>query len=491
MARTAAGSLCEKGPSCAEGQLFTWGDGVHGRLGHGDMEPCPEPRLVTSLQHRRVLNVSCGYYHSAAICCDASMRLTEGTLHHHSANAGDLETYERRYLYTWGGAFEALEKNGDLMLTSNHGCLGLPGLQQHEGTLKPHAVELGDVHDVACGMNFTVAIDGNGSVFQMGSMLYCGPVDGAEWEATVVPTRVRGALDGLVAKQVTAGRSHACVAAAKDGGAWSPRDGALRPNRLVTWGNNEYCQLGRVSKDWALHHNKNGAAIPIATRLAWATPEVMADRRGAPVRCLAASVTATVVVLASGAAAAAPRAPRRGQYRTLHTTASMPPMSAASSGRQLSQAMRSLGSPTQSSGSPYSSVVGPEGLRSTVSNLGPGMPVLLEGIAPESMAVAAESLGSSSSDTRRLDAWRGSHPDRPKPPQGLQAPPHPMPASPLPAGRDDVNVLASRVEQLERLLSVEQRTGSMHGAPAVGPNRMLSMHTQGESLCEALSAVDL
>ena len=298
----------------ADGQLFTWGDGAHGRLGHGSMEPSPEPTLVAALQHRRVVTAACGYYHTAAVCADAL--LTEAALDSQFDGEG-AAAGGRRYLYTWGAAFEAPHAKGGLLYSSNEGCLGLPGLQPHEGTLKPHAVELGDVQAVACGMNFTVALDRDGTVFQMGSMLRGGPVDGGEWEAAALPTRVRGALDGLVVKDVRAGRSHACAAAAKDGGAWSPRAGAALANRLITWGSNAHGQLGRAPlppPGWA--QNEHAAALPGAARLAWVTPEVAADRQGAPVRhCAASAATPSAAVLRSDRAGG-----RTGSAATVATT---------------------------------------------------------------------------------------------------------------------------------------------------------------------------
>jgi hypothetical protein len=461
----------------AEGQLFTWGDGVHGRLGHGDMEPCPEPRLVLALQHRRVLHVACGHYHSAAICVDASTHLAarDRSLHGRSGTHADLGAHELRYLYTWGGCFEAPDGKGSLLFTSNHGCLGLPGLQQHQGTLKPHAVELADVHDVACGMNFTVAVDGAGSVFQMGSMLHCGPVDGAEWEAATAPTRVRGALDGLVAKQVTAGRAHACVAATKDGGSWSTHENGVRPNRLVTWGNNAHCQLGRCSPDWEAGNGAADGAVPIGLRLVWVTPEVMADRQGAPVHGIAASGTATIVVLAAEAAAAAPRAPRRARYRgSLQRFAStMMPLSRAPGSRNHSQALRPGESVMFSldRGSPsLSAAAAADGLRSGYSAKSG-----IEASHVLSKSMAAENPMRSSNHPRD-EAWRGN--ERPE-----RLPRFP-PASPLLApgrGGDDVDKLASRVAQLERLVAGQHMGSSLHGpAKRGGANLAPSARTQGE-----------
>lgn len=57
--------------SCAitrGGDLYTWGVGFQGRLGHGDKEPCFVPQRVEgSLLGKKVINVACGSFHTAAL----------------------------------------------------------------------------------------------------------------------------------------------------------------------------------------------------------------------------------------------------------------------------------------------------------------------------------------------------------------------------------------------------------------------------------------
>ena len=42
------------------GELYTWGKGRYGRLGHGDSEDQLRPKLVESLLGYRVIDVACG-----------------------------------------------------------------------------------------------------------------------------------------------------------------------------------------------------------------------------------------------------------------------------------------------------------------------------------------------------------------------------------------------------------------------------------------------
>lgn len=43
-----------------KGQLYTWGDGKYGNLGHGNCESSLVPKLVESLCAERVCKVACG-----------------------------------------------------------------------------------------------------------------------------------------------------------------------------------------------------------------------------------------------------------------------------------------------------------------------------------------------------------------------------------------------------------------------------------------------
>ena len=68
----------------AHGELFTFGNGKHGQLGHGDARPEAAPRRVARLRHARVLGIACGDFHTLALADDG-------------------------YVYTWGaGAFGEL-----------------------------------------------------------------------------------------------------------------------------------------------------------------------------------------------------------------------------------------------------------------------------------------------------------------------------------------------------------------------------------------------
>ncbi|KAK2361281.1 PH, RCC1 and FYVE domains-containing protein [Trifolium repens] len=49
-------------------ELFTWGKGANGRLGHGDIDNRKSPTLVEALKERHVKNISCGSSFTSCIC---------------------------------------------------------------------------------------------------------------------------------------------------------------------------------------------------------------------------------------------------------------------------------------------------------------------------------------------------------------------------------------------------------------------------------------
>ena len=95
-----------------EGDVYSWGEGDDGKLGHGNKNSVDRPRVIEALRGRDVVGISCGGSHSAAITA-----------------AGEL--------YTWG-----------------KGRYGRLGHGDSEDQFKPKMVEAlrgFSVVDVACG----------------------------------------------------------------------------------------------------------------------------------------------------------------------------------------------------------------------------------------------------------------------------------------------------------------------------------------------------
>ncbi len=68
--------VCAAHPSWpAAGELLTWGFDDDGRLGHGTPGHQVVPKRVESLVGHVVNDVSCGCWHTAALCADGALKL--------------------------------------------------------------------------------------------------------------------------------------------------------------------------------------------------------------------------------------------------------------------------------------------------------------------------------------------------------------------------------------------------------------------------------
>ncbi|CAD7698884.1 unnamed protein product, partial [Ostreobium quekettii] len=197
------------------GILYTWGDGLCGKLGHGDQISKYTPQPVEALYVGEVKWVCCGWWHTAAVVM----------ANEHKGGA----------LYTWGGDF-TWEKD------HNRGCLGNGST---DGSSVPVRVEGDmeelDVKHVACGLNLTVAQTSDGRVFQMGET---GAGDTfVKWEGSKLPEQVKGGLTGHKAEEIACGRKHVCVVATPLT-ASGRADEARRRTVLFAWGKGDKGQLG-------------------------------------------------------------------------------------------------------------------------------------------------------------------------------------------------------------------------------------------------------
>jgi alpha-tubulin suppressor-like RCC1 family protein len=276
-----------------EGKLYTWGEGLGGKLGHGDMQSRSTPTLVSSLQGF-VKKVACGSWHTAAIVAlpdesalawhteDDTVSSHERTperrtLHRrtfsHFANSfgtvlqpdAHIDCHregEGGFLFTWGGINNTNlfgdssplhgvkgQKKKTSTPETNKGCLGHGDETLVSGSAQPKivrgALAGGSVRDVAAGYNFTVALSNSGIVYQMGSQLGSSrpgsPASQSPWEGCTTPVAVRGSLSHVFVDQVHAGLHHALVIARNiDKRTAKPKGTPI----IFTWGRGKEGQLG-------------------------------------------------------------------------------------------------------------------------------------------------------------------------------------------------------------------------------------------------------
>jgi len=54
--------------SSGEGEVFSWGSGLGGKLGQGHLRDRSSPLRVAALKDKKVTSIACHEFHSAAVC---------------------------------------------------------------------------------------------------------------------------------------------------------------------------------------------------------------------------------------------------------------------------------------------------------------------------------------------------------------------------------------------------------------------------------------
>eukprot|EP00252_Welwitschia_mirabilis_P008654 TRINITY_DN20650_c0_g1_i1.p1 TRINITY_DN20650_c0_g1~~TRINITY_DN20650_c0_g1_i1.p1 ORF type:complete len:1115 (+),score=250.60 TRINITY_DN20650_c0_g1_i1:356-3700(+) len=183
------------------GQLFTFGDGAFGVLGHGDRKSVACPREVLSLKGLRTVRAACGVWHTAAV-----VEVMVGSSSSSNCSSGKL--------FTWGDGDKGRLGHGD-----------------KESRLVPTCVAALVDHNfcqVAAGHSLTVALTTSGHVYTMGSSVYgqlgCPQADGK------LPVRVEGKLFNTFVEDIACGAYHVAVLTSK--------------TEVYTWGKGSNGQLG-------------------------------------------------------------------------------------------------------------------------------------------------------------------------------------------------------------------------------------------------------
>ncbi|KAL6524965.1 PH, RCC1 and FYVE domains-containing protein 1 [Orobanche minor] len=178
------------------GQLFTFGDGTFGVLGHGNRESIFYPREVESLAGLRTIAVACGVWHTAAV---VEVIVTQ-------PSAGKL--------FTWGDGDKNRLGHGD-----------------KEARLKPTCVPAlidYNFQKVACGHSLTLGLTTSGRIFTMGSTVY-GQLGNPKSDGKL-PCLVGDRLATDCVEEISCGAYHVAVLTSK--------------NEVYTWGKGANGRLG-------------------------------------------------------------------------------------------------------------------------------------------------------------------------------------------------------------------------------------------------------
>eukprot|EP00026_Physarum_polycephalum_P001916 Phypoly_transcript_01919.p1 GENE.Phypoly_transcript_01919~~Phypoly_transcript_01919.p1 ORF type:complete len:877 (+),score=136.38 Phypoly_transcript_01919:282-2912(+) len=188
------------------GELYTWGDGGFGKLGHGDTQDLPFPKKVASLG--LVTQVTCGTAHTMCV--------------------------SRSEVYTWGaGAFGALGHGTTAPQLTPTIVTGLRGKGKDVTVLQVEA----------CG-NHSACLLSNGSLYTWGMNKY-GQLGNSSQSQENAPKSVDKI--GQVVEAVACGEKHTLALTTK--------------GELFAWGCNEFGQLGFSA------NNAENQALPVKLKL--------------------------------------------------------------------------------------------------------------------------------------------------------------------------------------------------------------------------------
>jgi alpha-tubulin suppressor-like RCC1 family protein len=234
------------------GDVFTWGYGYYGQLGHGNTDDQHVPKRVEGLTN--VTDIAAGGYHDLAVR-EGGAVYTWGYNRQGQLGLGHGQGFTRKLPTEVPGVNEVvavaagschsfvLSRNGTVMTcgTNYSGQLGLGDTDERD-TFTVVAGLCGVV-DIDAGQNHTIAVTVEGGLYTWGTGQAMGHGED-EYTQCVVPTKVTGGGmdDAVVVAQVAAGDNHSMALTAT--------------GELWTWGDGESGQLG--------HGGKENLAVPRA-----------------------------------------------------------------------------------------------------------------------------------------------------------------------------------------------------------------------------------
>ncbi len=274
-----------------DGRVFSWGEGDEGKLGHCSRLSSDKPRLIEALKSKRVRDVACGSSHSAAITSSGEL-YTWGCGEYGRLGHGDNITQLRpkqvralagqRVVQVACGSRDAqtlaLTDDG-LVYSWGDGDFGKLGRGGSEGCSVPQNVEKlngAGICQIECGAQFSLALSRSGLVWTWGKGDYFRLGHGADQHVRK-PTAVE-CLRGKKIVHVSVGALH-CLAVTEAG-------------QVFAWGDNDHGQQGNstttVNRKPALVHGLEGARISKVAcgsshSVAWTAPDAPLVNRHEPV----------------------------------------------------------------------------------------------------------------------------------------------------------------------------------------------------------------
>ncbi|XP_066913164.1 E3 ubiquitin-protein ligase HERC2-like, partial [Clytia hemisphaerica] len=226
-----------------QGEVFSWGDNEFGKLGHGDTTSLDTPKLVEALRGLNVTHLACGSNHSAVIV-DHKELYTWGSGEFGRLGHGDEETHFLPKLIksllpyniidvscgSTDAQTLALSSDGNIWSWGD-GDFGKLGRGGSEGCLSPTLITKlsnQNVCKVLCGAQFSLALTKNGEVWTWGKGDFYRLGHGCDQHY-----REPKLVEGLIGKKIVdiaVGVLH-CLAVSENG-------------EVYAWGDNDHGQQG-------------------------------------------------------------------------------------------------------------------------------------------------------------------------------------------------------------------------------------------------------